>query len=53
MTEVPVKFRPVGFFEASAKAKIWQFDMSWRVQQKVIRLDVSVDEPQLVDVIDG
>jgi hypothetical protein len=53
MTEVSIEVSAMRFLKASTEAKIWQFDMSWRIQEQVIGFDVSMDKAQLVDVLDG
>ena len=53
MTEVSIEVSAMRFLQASAKAKIWQFDMSWRVQEQVIGFDVAMDKAKFVNVFDG
>jgi hypothetical protein len=39
--------------EPGAEAKVGQLDMAVPVDEDVVRLDVSVDEPHLVHALDG
>ena len=39
--------------EPGAEAKVCQFDVTGCVDQNVVRLDVTVDEPHAVDTLDS
>ena len=53
MTEVSIEVSTMRFLEAGTEAKIWQFDMSWRVQEQVIGFDVTMNKAKFVDVLNG
>ena len=48
-----VIFRVVSPSEPSTEAKVCQLDVTVGVNQDVVRFDVSVDEPHLVNTVHG
>ena len=49
MVQIPIKFCSMCFTQSCVKAKVRKLHMALGVQEKVVWLDVSVDEPKLVN----
>ena len=49
VVQIPIKFCSMCFTQSCVKAKVRKLHMALGVQEKVVWLDVSVDEPKLVN----